>query len=92
MTSKTAADGDDYTWQAPGVAVLNGTCSAGLEATQYNLASVDLRTPDQKLKEVTLRCDTLVDELQALTWRVAALEQGMTTLRLSLERIFEIRL
>ena len=87
---KTAADGDDYTWSdyaakavarmapALGGAVFNGTASAGLEATQYSLVAVDLRTPDQKLKE--------------LASRVVELEKEVLTLRLTLERIFEIRL
>lgn len=88
---KTAADGDDYTWSdyaakavarmapALGGAVFNGTASAGLEATQYSLVAVDLRTPDQREREdvaaLNLRCDNLVDAVEALTRRVAALER-----------------
>ena len=120
MTSKTAADGDDYTWQAPGGAVLNSAFDLepgeGWRVIPVTPLNVDLRTPDQRERDdvaelwaeierlrdlvqlttapldVALRVDTLVDELQALTWRVAALEQDMTTLRGTLERVFEIRL
>lgn len=71
---KTAADGDDYTWQnLPGGAVLNGC-----EATQYCLVAVDLRTPDQREREdvaaLNLRCDNLVDAVEMLTRRVQTLE------------------
>lgn len=68
---KTAADGDDYTWG--GGAVLN-------EATQYSLVAVDLRTPDQREREdvaaLHLRVDNLVDALEAMGRRVAALERA----------------
>lgn len=91
MTSKTAADGDDYTWQAPGGAVLNGV--------------IDLRTPDQRERDdvaalwaeiarlrelvqlttapvdVALRVDNLVDALEYLTQRVAELERAAVTVK-----------
>lgn len=116
MTSKTAADGDDYTWEQgaarrSGVAVFNGAmapaelAAAGVETHrvidrlgEYTVTTctVDLRTPDQKLRElqaevwrlrnllelmtapldVALRVDNLVDAVEMLTRRVAALEQA----------------
>lgn len=82
-----AADGDDYTWSdmaAKAVArmapALGGAVvMPGSEATCYNLVAIDLRTPDQRERDdvaaLHLRCDNLVDALEALTTRVTALER-----------------
>lgn len=103
---KTAADGDDYTWQnLSGGAVLNAEQTRDVLAGQTVTLEIDLRTPDQKLKELAGEVDRLRDLVKLTTapvdvaLRVSELEQqvislrrDLATLRQALEQMFEIRL